>query len=52
MHNGGDFRRIILVCDFAHDFFEDVFDGDQAGHTAEFVDKQGDVESFPLHFVE
>ena len=39
---------ICFVLDFADDFLQYILDGHQAGHTAIFIDYNGNVASFPF----
>ena len=41
---------VVLVIDLADDLFQDVFQGDEAGGAAVFVDDHGDL-GFALHQV-
>ena len=37
--------NVVLIFDVAHDLFEDIFNCDEAGHTAVFIDHDGNVIS-------
>ena len=43
------FVGVVFVLDVADDFFEDVFQGDDAFHVAEFVDDEGQMDGIFLH---
>ena len=44
--------RLVLVADVADQFFEDVFDGDQAGGAAVFVEHDRDVDLLQAEVVQ
>src|SRR5699024_8153173 len=43
---------VVFIGELTHEFFEDVLDGDQAGHTAVLVHDGGDVHVAGAHFVQ
>ena len=47
-----DFLDVVFVLDFADEFFENVFEGDDAGGTAVFVDDDGEMRLLLLEFGE
>ena len=44
--------RAIFFADFADDFFDQIFHGDDAGHQAVFVNYDGHLLIFALHFLQ
>ena len=50
--NAGFFFGVVLVSDFADNFFEDVFHGHESCNTAVFVEHNCHVDVFSLHVFE
>lgn len=52
MDQGGAFRRVVLVLDFADDLLDQVFDGDQSMGPAIFVDDHRHVDAGLAHLLQ
>ena len=48
----GDFLFVVFINDFANDFFQYVFDGDQSGDTAVFIEDDRDMGAHLLEHLQ